>query len=114
MWPEAIAEFQWTLDNAKSSVAPAFLAYALARGGRRQEAQKILSEMLVNRTYSRGSFGIGVVYAGLRDYDRAFQWLEKGVEEAQSTQYILDPMFEDLQRDPRFRRINLYVAFQKR
>jgi tetratricopeptide (TPR) repeat protein len=114
MWPEAIAEFQWTLDNAKSSVAPAFLAYALARGGRRQEAQKILSEMLVNRTYSRGSFGIGVVYAGLRDYDRAFQWLEKGVEEAQSTQYKLDPMLEDIQRDQRFRRINLYVAFQKR
>lgn len=114
MWPQAISEFQWTMKHAQSSVAPAFLAYALARGGRSEEARKILSDMLANRTYSRGAFGIGVVYAGLRDYDRAFQWLEKGIGEAQSTQYILDPMFEDLQRDPRFRRLDLYAAFQKR
>jgi tetratricopeptide (TPR) repeat protein len=114
MWPEAIAEFEWTLNNAKASVAPAFLAYALARAGRTAEARKILAEMLANRTYSRGGFGIGVVYAGLGDYDRAFEWLEKGIGEAQSTQYILDPMFEDLQRDPRFLKLNFYAAFQKR
>jgi serine/threonine-protein kinase len=114
MWPEAIREFQWTVDNGNSSVGPAFLAYALARGGRSGEARKILAEMLARRTYSRGGFGIGIVYAGLKDYDRAFQWLEKGIGEAQSTQYILDPMFEDLQRDPRFRRLNLYAAFQNR
>jgi tetratricopeptide (TPR) repeat protein len=114
MWPQAIAEFQWTLNNAKASVGPAFLGYALARGGRTEEAKKILSDMLANRTYSRGAFGIGIVYAGLRDYDRAFAWLEKGVKEGQSTQYILDPMFEDLQQDPRFSRLNLYAAFQNR
>jgi serine/threonine-protein kinase len=114
MWPQAIAEFQWTIDHAQSSVAPAFLAYALARAGREKEARKILADLLANRTYSRGGFGIGVVYAGLRDYDRAFQWLQKGIGEAQSTQYILDPMFEDLQRDPRFSRLNLYAGFQKR
>jgi tetratricopeptide (TPR) repeat protein len=114
MWPEAIAEFEWTLKTGKSSVAPAFLAYSLARAGRTAEAKKILAEMLANRTYSRGGFGIGVVYAGLGDYDRAFEWLEKGIGEAQSTQYILDPMFEDLQKDPRFRKLNFYAAFQKR
>jgi len=114
MWPEAIAEFQWSVNNGNASVGPAFLAYALARGGRSGEAKKILAELLANRTYSRGSFGIGIVYAGLKDYDRAFQWLEKGIGEAQSTQYVLDPMFEDLQRDPRFRRLNFYAGFQKR
>jgi serine/threonine-protein kinase len=114
MWPQAIAEFQWTVDRGNSSNAPAFLAYALARGGRTEEAKTILTKMLTNRTYSRGSFGIGVVYAGLGDYDRAFEWLEKGIGEGQATQYILDPMFEDLQRDPRFSRLNLYSAFQKR
>jgi serine/threonine-protein kinase len=106
MWPEAIAEFEWTLRNGNASVAPAFLAYALARGGREKEARKILADMLSNRTYSRGGFGIGIVYAGLRDYDRAFEWFEKGIAEGQSTQYIFDPMFEDLQRDPRFRKLS--------
>ena len=114
MWPEAIREFRWTVDNGQASVGPAFLAYALARGGHTGEAKKILAEMLARRTYSRGGFGIGIVYAGLKDYDRAFEWLEKGIGEAQASQYILDPMFEDLQRDPRFRRLNFYAAFQNR
>jgi serine/threonine-protein kinase len=114
MWPQAITEFQWAMDHGNTSTAPAFLAYALARGGRENEARKMLSDMLANRTYSRGGFGIGIVYAGLKDYGRAFQWLEKGIGEGQSTQYILDPMFEDLQRDPRFSRLNLYAGFQNR
>jgi serine/threonine protein kinase/Flp pilus assembly protein TadD len=114
MWPQAISEFQWARDHGTSSVAPAFLAYALARAGREVEARKMLSDMLANRTYSRGAFGIGIVYAGLRDYDRAFEWLEKGIGEAQSTQYIFDPMFEDLHHDPRFARLNMYAGFQKR
>jgi TolB-like protein/tetratricopeptide (TPR) repeat protein len=111
MWPQAIDEFQWSLKRGNSSVAPAFLAYALARGGRRPEAEKMLADMLANRTYSRGGFGIGIVYAGLGDYDRAFEWLEKGIGEAQATQYIFDPMFEDLQRDPRFRKLNFFSGF---
>jgi tetratricopeptide (TPR) repeat protein len=114
MWPQAIAEFQWSIDHSKTSVGPAFLAYSLARGGRVDEAKKILADMLANRTYSRGSFGIGVVYAGLRDYDKAFEWLEKGIGEGQSSQYIFDPMFEDLQADPRFRKLDFFTAFQKR
>ncbi|HEX6574699.1 MAG TPA: tetratricopeptide repeat protein, partial [Gemmatimonadaceae bacterium] len=106
MWPEAIAEFEWALRHGNSSVAPSFLAYALARGGREKEARKILADMLAKRTYSRGGFGIGIVYAGLGDYGHAFEWLEKGIAEGQSTQYIFDPMFEDLQRDPRFRKFS--------
>jgi eukaryotic-like serine/threonine-protein kinase len=119
MWPQAIREFQWTLDTAKtsgakSSAAPALLAYALARGGRAPEARKILSDMLANRIDSRGGVGIGIVYAGLGDYDRAFEWLEKGIGDAQSVGYLQDPMFEDLQRDPRFRRLDFFGAFQNR
>ena len=114
MWPEAIAEFRWSIANSKASVAPAFLAYSLARGGQRAEAMKILSDMLANRTYSRGGFGLGVVYTGLKDYDRAFEWFAKGAEEGQSSQYIMDPMFADLHRDPRFARLNFFPDFQKR
>jgi tetratricopeptide (TPR) repeat protein len=112
MWPQAIDEFQWSLKQGNSSIAPAFLAYALARGGRRAEAEKMLGDMLANRTYSRGAFGIGIVYSGLGDYDRAFEWLEKGIGDAQATQYILDPMFEDLQRDPRFKKLDFFSGFR--
>jgi len=114
MWPRAIAEFDWARKNGNSSVALSLYAYALARDGRTDEARKILSDMLANRTSSRGGIGIGIVYAGLGDYDSAFHWLQKGIGEAQSAQYLQDPMFEDLQRDPRFSKLNVYEAFQKR
>jgi tetratricopeptide (TPR) repeat protein len=114
MWPQAIGEFQWTIDNTSSGAAPALLGYALARGGRPDEARKMLAELLANRTFSRGGIGIGVVYAGLGDYDRAFEWIEKGIEEGQSPQYLRDPMFEELHRDPRFARLDFYAGFQKR
>jgi serine/threonine-protein kinase len=114
MWPQAIAEFQWTISNTQSGAAPALLGYALARGGRRDEARKVLAELLANRTFSRGGIGVGIVYAGLGDYDRAFEWIEKGIKEGQSNQYLRDPMFEDLQRDPRFGRLDFYAGFQNR
>jgi TolB-like protein/tetratricopeptide (TPR) repeat protein len=112
MWPQAISEFQWTAKYSESSIAPAFLGYALARGGRTDEARKILADLLANRTYSRGGIGIGVVYAGLGDYDRAFEWIEKGIRDAQSAQYLRDPMFADLHRDPRFGRLDFYAGFR--
>jgi tetratricopeptide (TPR) repeat protein len=114
MWPQAISEFQWTAKYSESSIAPALLGYALARGGRTDEARKILADLMANRTYSRGGIGIGVVYAGLGDYDRAFEWIEKGIRAAQSPQYLRDPMFDDLHRDPRFSRLDFYAGFQKR
>jgi TolB-like protein/Flp pilus assembly protein TadD len=114
MWPQAISEFQWTVDNSQSGAAPFLLGYALARGGRREEARKLLAEMKANRKFSRGGIGIGVVYAGLGDYDKAFEWIEKGIKEAQSDQYLRDPMFEELRRDPRFSRLDFYAGFQNR
>ncbi|MGH7613441.1 MAG: protein kinase domain-containing protein [Gemmatimonadales bacterium] len=105
MWPEAIAEFRWAVEQPESRVALAFLGYALARGGWRDEAMSILSDLLAGRKHSRGAFGIAVVYTGLRDYDQAFLWIEKALDEESWGPYIMDPLFEDLHRDPRFDRL---------
>jgi TPR repeat protein len=77
----------------------------VARGGRRAEAQAILADLLAGRMYSHGAFGIALLYTGLRDYDQAFAWLEKAMKEGSLRVYIMDPLFEDLHRDPRFGRI---------
>lgn len=105
MWPEAIAELRWAMQTNGARSALALLGYALARGGRRDEALEILGDLLVGRRHSHGAFGIAVVYTGLRDYDQAFAWLQKAVEESSVRVYIMDPLFEDLHRDPRFDRI---------
>lgn len=104
MWSEAVAEFRWAEEHSAGS-APAFLGYALARAGRRDEATAVLSDLLAGRKYSHGSFGIAVVYTGLRDYDQAFAWLDKAVDENEVTRDLMLPVFDDLHRDPRFDRL---------
>jgi TolB-like protein/Flp pilus assembly protein TadD len=108
MWPEAIAELRWAMETTDARAALAFLGYALARGGRSDEATAILADLLAGRAYSHGAFGIAVVYAGLRDYDQTFAWLEKAKQEGSVRVYILDPLFEDLHRDPRFARLQVF------
>ncbi len=105
MWPEAIAELRWAMQTNGARTALALLGYAMARGGRTDEALEILGDLLVGRRHSHGAFGIAVVYTGLRGYDQAFAWLQKAVEEGSVRPYIMDPLFEDLHRDPRFDRI---------
>ena len=110
MWPEAIAEFRWAHETG-ARAALGLLGYALARGGSRDEALNILSDLLAGRQYSHGAFGIALVYTGLRDYDRAFAWLYKAAEEGSSRVYIVDPLFEDLHRDPRWDRTRVFRGY---
>jgi len=102
MWPEAIAEFRWAVENSGARTALAFLGYALARGGQRVEAERILDDLLTGRKYSHGAFGIASVYMGLGNYDAAFVWLAKAVDEYSVRIYLMGPMFAELRRDPRF------------
>jgi serine/threonine-protein kinase len=113
-WPEAIAEYRWAMANASGASGPAFLAHALARAGREDEARRILSDLLAGQKDSHGAFGIGVVYAGLRDYDQAFAWLNKAADEQSITAYIVEPMFDDLHRDPRYGALRERMRLQKR
>ena len=108
MWAEAIAEFRWSMETSDARSALAFLGYALARGGRRDEARQILDDLTAGREYSHGAFGIAVVHAGLGDHDQAFLWLERSVEEHSWRPYIMDPLFEELHRDPRFARLGAF------
>jgi serine/threonine-protein kinase len=105
MWSESIAELRWTMETTEARAALGLLGYTLARSGRTAEARAILSDLLTGRRHSHGAYGIAVVYAGLRDYDRAFASLEQSLEEGSIRVYIMDPLFEDLHRDPRFDRL---------
>ena len=105
MWNEAIAEFRWAVEGSDARAALAFLAFAQARAGQQDEARRILSDLLAGREYSHGAFGIATVYMGLRDYDEAFNWLDKAVDEHSTRPYLMGPMFEELRRDPRFARV---------
>ena len=65
---------------------------------------------LSKHKYVPGDFR-AVVYVGLGEKDKAFEWLEKSYEERRAVDLKADPAFDPLRSDPRWidllRRMNL-------
>jgi TolB-like protein/Flp pilus assembly protein TadD len=101
--PEAaLAEF-----SAEQSAAFRLLGIPLAldKLGRREEADKILAQALAQETVINGaSYQVAIVYANRGDKDRAFQWLERGLQHRDAGMLWMkyDPILRPLSHDPRF------------
>jgi serine/threonine-protein kinase len=109
MYQQAVEHMQRAASLAGASVAmSAALAHAYALAGKRDEAERILGELLER---SRGSYvepmSIAVIYSGLGDKENALEWLEKA--RAQHSVGLLTlkvhPIFDGLRSNPRFQRL---------
>jgi tetratricopeptide (TPR) repeat protein len=115
-WSDAIRVYEKT---AASSVRHrAVLGYLRGRTGDRGGALLTLEN--VHRTWQQnhqeGAYDVAIVYAGLGDFDRAFEWLDRAIADRSfpakpNEMLIFGPLFDRLQQDPRFpdlrRKINL-------
>jgi tetratricopeptide (TPR) repeat protein len=109
MYDEAIRVFEKYYPTQKAFAA-APLGYAYARAGRRDEALKILAELEeLSKEMSKAGKTVppherAVIYIGLDDKDRAFEWLRKSYEERffSLTYLTVDPIYDSLRSDPRF------------
>jgi DNA-binding winged helix-turn-helix (wHTH) protein/TolB-like protein len=119
MYEEGIAEMQEVVaaDNAPErwDRLP-ILAYAYAVAGRRDEALKILDEQKrLAKQKPISAYSFAIIYTGLGDKDRAFEYLNKACDEHAQPMYHFPyrPMFDRLHSDPRYaellRRMNLPV-----
>lgn len=106
MHDEAIIEFKKALSfQTMESETLAYIGYSYAKSGRKEEAQKVLDELLeMSKQDYVEPFFIALVYTALGEKDEAFVWLEKGYEEHILTmgELKIDPMFDSLRNDPRF------------
>lgn len=112
MWPEAIGALDCQEEEANS-----LCAYMLARGGRREEALRIQATLLEQWRRGEGSaFDIAIGYVGLGNFDQAFAWLDKSIDDTslKDNFSIMDPIFEDLRKDPRFARLEDRLGLQNR
>jgi TolB-like protein/Tfp pilus assembly protein PilF len=109
MYNEGIAEFE------KGGFVPR-LGYAYAVAGRRAAAQKVLDQLIETSKHKYvPTDRIALIYTGLGEKDKAFEWLEKGYEEraigGPPVGIKVEPEFDPLRSDPRFhdllRRMNL-------
>ncbi|HJR53190.1 MAG TPA: protein kinase [Gemmatimonadota bacterium] len=109
-WPEAIGALR---PHAGDPLIAAFLSHTLSRAGHREEAERILADLLARRQRTgAGAFEIAIVYAGLGDLDEAFAWLDRSVDDYSLKVQIMAPTFDALHRDPRFERFSRRLGLQ--
>jgi tetratricopeptide (TPR) repeat protein len=113
MYKEGIAEIEKELAiSPNSTAALAYLGYGHALEGRRTEAQQVLDQLneLSKQRFVPAQYR-SIIYAGLGEKDKAFEWLERGYEERSVVAINVNPVFDPLRSDPRFadllRRMNL-------
>ena len=92
----------------------AFHGYILARAGRRDDALNALGDLRrLSQPREPTPFHVALVYVGLDDIDRAFEWLDKAIDARnwESPMIKANPIFDRVRSDPRFpallRRIGL-------
>ena len=105
-YEEAISEFQTAYRlSGGTPYLLAELGHAYALAGRRADAVRVLKELaeLSKRRYVP-PYPISLIYAGLGENDRAFEWLEKSFEERHPwlVQIKVDPRLDLLRKDKRF------------
>ena len=84
------------------------LGYALALGGRRPEAERLLSSLIAKREQAYfPAFAIAQIQLGLGKTDAALDWLERAADERHMGYYMpsIDPHYESVRAHPRFRAI---------
>jgi len=104
---QAIPEYERAVALSQSDSDPtAGLAYAYAALGKRAEAARILSELQQQSKVTYVSpYMIAVMYAGLGENNKAFEFLEKAYQErSPDVAYFLraDLRMDSLRPDPRF------------
>jgi adenylate cyclase len=81
------------------------LAITYAKMGRREDAQRILDQLIEkSRQQYVKADSIAAVYAAVGEKDEAFRWLERAFDEHSAPLYGFgsDPAFRSLRSDPRF------------
>jgi serine/threonine-protein kinase len=113
-YAQALPEFRRAQTGVTGNVVVlADLGHAYAVSGNAADARQILEQLtaLSSRRYVP-STSVALIYAGLGDYDRAFEWLDKAVaERAEWLIYLkVDPRLDPLRRDSRFRQLERRVG----
>ena len=105
MYAEAIAEFQKIGEISGGEGGAMALGHAYAIAGRRSDALKVLNDLSERAKHQYvAAHSFAMIYTGLGEKDKAFEWLEKSFIEHDSNLIGLkiDPRFDSLRSDPRF------------
>ena len=106
-YPAAIEALEKANSLDSNADVKGYLGYVYAISGRNDDAPKLIDEL---QRPAPGSFisasSLAYIYAGLNDKDKAFEWLNKGLVNDHSGSIAnLDPPFQNLRDDPRYKEL---------
>ena len=103
---EAISEYQKAIEISGNPAAVTGLAHAYSAVGERAEAEKILRDLERKlKGTADSSYKMAMIYAGLGENDKAFEFLEKAFSERSlfmPGSLKADLQLDSLRSDPRF------------
>lgn len=106
MFNEAIDAYQKSRELSGGYPGITGLGHAYALAGQRDQALKIIRELEADekRTNRIRSTAFAIIFAGLNDRDKAFEWLEKAYEQKyEGVVFIkVQPYYDSLRSDPRY------------
>jgi tetratricopeptide (TPR) repeat protein len=115
MYDEGVAEARKQIEISPAQThGIAYMGYALARSGKREEARAALRELLDRSANGFvPPYRIALVYNGLDDDENAIAWLEKGFAERDPMMTFLkvEPKWNNLRSDPRFKDLLRRMGF---
>ena len=114
-YAEALAEARKARElNRSSSMPIVYSGYALAKSGKRMEAQADLEELLKLSTkrYVPPSH-LALLYIGLDSHDKSLDWLERGYQQRDPKMTFLKVQrnWDSLRNDQRFQDLLRRVGF---
>lgn len=117
-YSEAETAFHEALTSTNQDlIIRADAAHLYAVSGQRERALSELMELeRLSQTKYVSSFGLALICVGLGDYDRAFEYFEKAVQEHSDMLIYLnvDSRFDPIRFDPRFRMLINRVGLTER
>ena len=106
MYKEAIAAYEKSRDLSGGYPGITGLGHAYAVSGHRDEALNILAQMESDAKQSNRirATAFSIIFAGLNDRDKAFEWLEKAYEQRYEGVIFVkvQPYYDNLRSDPRY------------
>ena len=114
-YEDSIETVQRALELMDGSIMPLWaLGFTLAVSGRRTEAREVIEKLdILSQKRYVSPYYYALIYTGLGDREKAFEWLEKACESRDEWLIWLgtEPKLDELRSDPRFpqllRRIGL-------
>jgi len=114
---KAVAQLREAVRMSSEQSLKAELADAYAVSGERDQALKILNDLLHPAPNVHvNAYDVALVYVGLGDKDNAFLWLRKaaGQRESPLANLNVHPRFASLRSDPRFAEIQQQLGLSKK